>query len=166
MSKLEAHQEVATVVYSKHCIGEDLRVSEDQTPDRHTLAIVFHYLTQLRRKSCTASSSLQLIISCCCCSCWCVGNVIYYLFYYTFFSILFHIVWKHFHKINLFEDKLDVVGTVDNRPSTNKLHHFIQKKWHVTHDMWHLTSDTWKGWLTYSLTEYITSLLMRRTNVP
>ena len=47
--------------------------------------------------------------------------------------------------------KLDGVGPVDNRPSTNKLHHFIQKKknkkkcdiWHVTCDMWHVTRDTW-----------------------
>ena len=29
--------------------------------------------------------------------------------------------------------KLDGVGPVDNRPSTDKLHHFVQKK-HVTHD--------------------------------
>ena len=46
-------------------------------------------------------------------------------------------------------EKLDGVGPVDNRPSTNKLHHFVppQKKvtcdtwlvtWHVTHDMWHV----------------------------
>ena len=26
------------------------------------------------------------------------------------------------------EKKLDGVGPVDNRPSTNKLHHFVQKK--------------------------------------
>ena len=55
--------------------------------------------------------------------------------------------------------KLDGVGPVDNRPSTNKLHHFVQKKeeekvtchmwhmtcdtWHVTSDMWHVTCDTW-----------------------
>ena len=44
--------------------------------------------------------------------------------------------------------KLDGVGPVDNRPSTNKLHHFvkklkIKKLWHVTHDMWHVISDTW-----------------------
>ena len=41
-------------------------------------------------------------------------------------------------------------ATLKNRPSTNKLHHFVQKKirkekkkWHVTRDMWHVTSDTW-----------------------
>ena len=49
--------------------------------------------------------------------------------------------------------KLDEVGPVDNRPSTDKLHHFVQKKkkekkvtcdpWHVTHDMWHMTRDMW-----------------------
>ena len=37
--------------------------------------------------------------------------------------------------------KLDGVGPVDNRPSTDKLHHFVQKN--VTHDMWHITRDTW-----------------------
>ena len=35
--------------------------------------------------------------------------------------------------------KLDGVGPVDNRPYTNKLHHFVRKKkidmWHVTRDM-------------------------------
>ena len=46
------------------------------------------------------------------------------------------------HRISKFEDiilvvfKLDGVGPVDNRPSTNKLHHFVQKK------MLHLTRDT------------------------
>ena len=43
--------------------------------------------------------------------------------------------------------KLDWVGPVDNRPSTDELHHFVKKKkcdmWHVTCDMWHLTCDTW-----------------------
>ena len=50
--------------------------------------------------------------------------------------------------------KLDGVGPVDNRPSTNKLHHFVKKRtkkmWHmtcdtchVTRDMWHVTRDTW-----------------------
>ena len=42
--------------------------------------------------------------------------------------------------------RLDGVGPVDSRPSTNKLHHFVQKKniyiWHVTCDMWHVTRDT------------------------
>ena len=56
--------------------------------------------------------------------------------------------------------KLDGVGPIDNRPSTDKLHHFVQKKrrkrkrrkkmwhvtcdaWHVTRDMWHVTRDMW-----------------------
>ena len=30
--------------------------------------------------------------------------------------------------IGIFVKKLDGVGPVDNRPSTNKLHHFVQKK--------------------------------------
>ena len=41
--------------------------------------------------------------------------------------------------------KLDGVGPVNNRPSTDKLHHFVQKKkkkiWHVTRYMWHMTRD-------------------------
>ena len=43
--------------------------------------------------------------------------------------------------------KLDGVSPVDNRPSTNKLHHFVKKNtkktWHLTCDMWHVTCDTW-----------------------
>ena len=49
--------------------------------------------------------------------------------------------------------KLDGVGPVDNRPSTHKFHHFVQKKqnkknvtcdtWHVTRDTLHVTCDTW-----------------------
>ena len=46
-----------------------------------------------------------------------------------------------------FVHKLDGVGPVDNRPSTDKLHHFVEKRekkvWHVTRDMWHVTRDTW-----------------------
>ena len=48
-------------------------------------------------------------------------------------------------------ENLDGVGPVDNRPSIEKLHHFVQKKrrrkkvtsdmWHVTHDTWHVTCD-------------------------
>ena len=40
--------------------------------------------------------------------------------------------------------KLDGVGPVDNRPSTDKLHHFVQKKEEkkVTCDMRHVTCDT------------------------
>ena len=49
--------------------------------------------------------------------------------------------------------KLDKVGPVDNRPSIDKIPHFVQKKerkknvthdmWHVTRDMWHVTHDAW-----------------------
>ena len=43
--------------------------------------------------------------------------------------------------------KIDGVGHVDNRPSTDKLHHFIQQKkmWHVTCDMWHMARDRMGG---------------------
>ena len=55
---------------------------------------------------------------------------------------------------------LDGVGPVDNRPSTDKLHHFVKKKkrdtcyvtcdtWHVTRDTWHVTRDTWNGHVTH-----------------
>ena len=44
--------------------------------------------------------------------------------------------------------KLDGVGPIDNRPSTNQLHNFVKKMWHITcdiwqgmHDPWHLTHD-------------------------
>ena len=46
--------------------------------------------------------------------------------------------------------KLDGVGPVHNRHSTDKLHHFVQKEkkkkknmWHVTYDSWHVTYDMW-----------------------
>ena len=49
--------------------------------------------------------------------------------------------------------KLDGVGPVDNRPSTDKLHQIVWKKkkkkiatcdiWHLTLDTWHVTRDTW-----------------------
>ena len=39
---------------------------------------------------------------------------------------------------------------VDDKPSTDKLNHFVRKKkkkkndtWHVTRDTWHVTRDTW-----------------------
>ena len=47
--------------------------------------------------------------------------------------------------------KLDGVGPVDNRPSSNKVHQFVKKKknvkqmiyemWHVTRDILHVTRD-------------------------
>ena len=48
--------------------------------------------------------------------------------------------------------KLDGVGPIDNRPFTDKLHHFVRKKktkkmtcdmWYVTRDTWHVTCDMW-----------------------
>ena len=57
--------------------------------------------------------------------------------------------------------KLDRIGAVDNRLSTNRLHHFVKKNkqikhvmscdtlnvthdmLHLTCDMWHMTCDTW-----------------------
>ena len=41
--------------------------------------------------------------------------------------------------------KLDGVGPVDNIPSTNKIHHFVQKN--VTCDMWHMTRADRQSWL-------------------
>ena len=46
-------------------------------------------------------------------------------------------------------EKLDGVGPVDNRPSTDKLHHLSERRkkkeknymWHVTCDTWHVTRD-------------------------
>ena len=49
---------------------------------------------------------------------------------------------------NIFE-KLDGVGPVDNRPSTDKFHHFVRKKQqqkkHVTRDTSHVTHDAFWG---------------------
>ena len=52
------------------------------------------------------------------------------------------------------QEKLDGVGPVYNRPSTDKLQHFVKKKkknltrdmWHVTCDTWHVTRDMWHVW--------------------
>ena len=41
--------------------------------------------------------------------------------------------------------KIDGVGPVDNRPSTDKLHHFERKK-NKQKNMWHVTQDTWHVW--------------------
>ena len=46
--------------------------------------------------------------------------------------------------------KLDGVRPIDNRPSTDNLHHFNHKKvicdmWHMTPDMQHMTWDIWLG---------------------
>ena len=53
-------------------------------------------------------------------------------------------LFKNRFSCKVVNSKLDRVGPVDNRPSTNKLHHFVKKKsdmQHVTHDMWHMTHD-------------------------
>ena len=49
--------------------------------------------------------------------------------------------------------KLDGVGHVDNRTSTDKLHQCVKKKYiYIYCDMWHVTCDTWhvvtccRGW--------------------
>ena len=43
---------------------------------------------------------------------------------------------------NYVKYKLDGIGPVDNRPSTKKLHHFVQeKKKKKNCDMWHMTCD-------------------------
>ena len=43
--------------------------------------------------------------------------------------------------------KLVRVGPVVNRPSTDNLHHLVNKKtidmWHMTRDKWHVTCDMW-----------------------
>ena len=56
-------------------------------------------------------------------------------------SILFvnHLIWRELYI--QYKLKLDRVGPVDNRPSTNKLHHLVKKN--VTCDIWHVTCDTW-----------------------
>ena len=49
------------------------------------------------------------------------------------------------------------VGPVDNRPSTNKLNHFvkkIKKMWHVTCDTGHVTRDTWHVWRVSILSKF------------
>ena len=47
--------------------------------------------------------------------------------------------------------KLDGMGPIDKRPSTDKLHHFdffVEEKkcdtWHPPPDTWHLTPETWQ----------------------
>ena len=43
-----------------------------------------------------------------------------------------------------YQKKVDGVGLVDNRPSTDTLHPFVKKNMLIaTHDMWHVTCDTW-----------------------
>ena len=69
---------------------------------------------------------------------------------------LYDQIWHYLTVLNRY--KLDGVGPVDNRHSTNNLHHSVQKEeeekrrktdiqnmtcdtWHVTCDRWHVTCD-------------------------
>ena len=40
--------------------------------------------------------------------------------------------------------KIDGVGPVNKKPSTNYLHHFVQEKKRKKWDMWHVTRDSWQ----------------------
>ena len=46
-------------------------------------------------------------------------------------------------KKKILKSTLDGVGPVNKKPSTNYLHHFVKKKWHLTLDMWHVLHDMW-----------------------
>ena len=54
------------------------------------------------------------------------------------FTVIFLIIY-----FSLKEFKLDGIGPVDNRPSTDKFEHFVHTKKNVTCDMWHVTCGTW-----------------------
>ena len=84
-----------------------------------------------------------------CFACFNVKRVHRHLFF--LFHIYFFLI--KMSKMIVANNKLDGVGPVDSRPSTNKLHHLIHKKkkihltrdmWHLTSDMWHVTCDTWQ----------------------
>ena len=47
--------------------------------------------------------------------------------------------WKYSRPLHA--EKLDRVGPIDNRPSLDYLHHFVQNN-----VMWHVTHDTWQVW--------------------
>ena len=79
-------------------------------------------------------------------------------FFLKLFWLPIFVIRYVFLKVTMFTKKLDGVGPVDNRLSTDKLHHFVRKKkrkkkkkkknvpcdtWHVTRDTWHVTRDTW-----------------------
>ena len=52
----------------------------------------------------------------------------------------------HYVLQQFLQEKLDGVGPVDNRPFTNKLHHFVpKKKKKMTWDMWHVKRDKFGG---------------------
>ena len=54
-------------------------------------------------------------------------------------------------KVNMYKlirlNELDGIGHVDNRPSTDYLHHFVKqtKTLHLTPDLWYVTHDKWWG---------------------
>ena len=48
--------------------------------------------------------------------------------------------------VSLILNKLDGVGPIDNRPYTDKLHHFVKKKKNVTCDTWHMTRGMLHVW--------------------
>ena len=71
-----------------------------------------------------------------------------------FGQILWWLSPKHLEGLNFPKSRRG--SPVDNRPSTEYFHHFVQKKkekkkekqvtsdmWHVTLDMWHVTHDMW-----------------------
>ena len=76
------------------------------------------------------------------------------------FLSLLKLIYTAFKRVS--KVKLDGVGPVDNRPSTDKLHQFVQKKkekilviydiWHVTRDTWHVTRDIWNMKRTWHVT--------------
>ena len=53
-------------------------------------------------------------------------------------------------KVNMYKlirlNELDGIGHVDNRPSTEYLHHFVKqtKTLHLTPDTWPVICDTWQ----------------------
>ena len=61
--------------------------------------------------------------------------------------------WRGIYHLHLSVTKLEGVGPVDKRPSSDQLHHFEEEKKrrtncnnrYVTRDMWHVTCDTWWG---------------------
>ena len=71
--------------------------------------------------------------------------------------------------VNSYVSKLDGVGPVDNRPSTDELHQIVQKKkkkkcdmWQMTCDMWHVTRDMWHvtGWGGWTFSQKFSSLAL------
>ena len=63
-------------------------------------------------------------------------------------------------------------GPVDNRPSPNKLQHFVKRKekkkksdnWHLTPDTWHLTPDTWH--MTHDMWHMVGGNILSKVQLP